>query len=77
MHYYKCTFKCLNYSTAAHLHGSAHSKGQLTEWSFENVNESHGHKDLLSIQNMLVIYQHVHPKHGKGNLKAKRCAKLK
>lgn len=56
----------------AHLHAGAHCKGKLTERSFQNIDEGHGHKNLLSIQNVFIIYQHIHSKHGECNLKTSK-----
>lgn len=46
-----------------YLHGGAHGKGKLTQWTFQNVDESNRNKDFLSIQNVLLINQYVNSKH--------------
>lgn len=51
-----------------YLHSGAYRKWQLTEWCFQDVDQRHGDKDLLGIQDVPVIQHHVDSKHSKGNL---------
>lgn len=53
---------------ATYLHSCAYSKWQLTQWCFQDVDQRHGNKDLLSIQDVSVIQHYVNAKHSKGDL---------
>lgn len=53
---------------ATYLHRGAYRKWQLTKWCFQDVDQSHGDKNLLGIQDVPVIQHHVNAKHSKGNL---------
>lgn len=50
------------------LHAGAQGKRKLTQWRFEDVDQSHRHKDFLGIQNMLLISQNINSKHRQSNL---------
>lgn len=50
------------------LHAGAQGKGKLTQWRFQDVDQSHRHKDFLGIQNILFISQNINSKHRKSNL---------
>lgn len=53
---------------AAYLHGGAYRKRQLTERCFQDVDQRHGDKDLLGIQDVPVVQHHVDAKHREGDL---------
>lgn len=54
--------------SAAYLHGGAYRERKLTEWCFQDVDQRHGDKDLLSVQDVPVIQHHVDAKHSEGDL---------
>lgn len=58
------------------LHAGAQGKGKLTQWRFQNVDQSHRHKDLLGVQNILLISQNINSKHRQSNLQTDNSESL-
>lgn len=54
------------------LHAGAHCEGKLTQWRFQDVDQSHGHKDFLGIQNILLVSQNINAKHRQSDLQTDR-----
>lgn len=58
------------------LHAGAHCEGKLTQWRFQDVDQSHGHKDFLGVQNILLVSQNINAKHRQSDLQTDNSQSL-